>query len=325
MERLKKIGIWAAWFGLAFLVFGPTIAGRNGSGTYTVPNTFVSGATITASGFNQNFSDLGSEITNSVAADGQTSMTGPLKAEDGTAAAPAFTFASNTNTGLFRKAANTLGIAIAGSEIGYFDSTGLTLSGSLSLSNGQTVPAGTVLPFAGSSAPAGYLLAYGQAVSRTTYAALFAVIGTTYGAGDGSTTFNLPDLRGRTIAGADDMGGSAASRLTSTYFGTSAVLAAVGGSQSHTLTQAELSVNLGTATSVVTDPGHTHVEWGVGGAGGQNHVVVNSGAGSEAATLSTTGSSTTGVTVATTITNASGGNAHAIVPPTIITNYIIKT
>jgi hypothetical protein len=53
---------------------------RNGSGTYSVPNTFVAGETITASGENQNFSDIGAEITNSVAADGQTSMTGPLKA-----------------------------------------------------------------------------------------------------------------------------------------------------------------------------------------------------------------------------------------------------
>jgi len=59
------------------------------------------------------------------------------------------------------------------------------------------VPPGVVLPFAGTSAPAGFLLCGGQAVSRATYAALFAAIGTTFGAGDGSTTFNLPDLRGR--------------------------------------------------------------------------------------------------------------------------------
>lgn len=68
------------------------------------------------------------------------------------------------------------------------------------------VPVGTVLPFAGSSTPAGYVLCNGAAVSRTTYAALFAVIGTTYGAGNGSTTFNLPNytnkfLQGHTTAG----------------------------------------------------------------------------------------------------------------------------
>ena len=61
-----------------------------------------------------------------------------------------------------------------------------------------------------------------------------------WGNGDGSLTFTLPDLRGRTFAGADAMGGTAASRLTSTYFGTSAAAPAQsGGSQSHTLTQAE--------------------------------------------------------------------------------------
>ena len=58
-------------------------------------------------------------------------------------------------------------------------------------------PTGVVMPFAGAAAPAGALLCDGAAVSRTTYAALFAVIGTTYGAGDGSTTFNVPDLKGR--------------------------------------------------------------------------------------------------------------------------------
>ena len=77
-----------------------------------------------------------------------------------------------------------------------------------------STPAGVISPYAGASAPTGYLLCFGQAVSRTTYSDLFSAISTTYGAGDGSSTFNLPDLRGRVIAGQDDMGGSAASRLT---------------------------------------------------------------------------------------------------------------
>ena len=74
------------------------------------------------------------------------------------------------------------------------------------------VPVGTVLPFAGSSTPSGYVLCNGAAVSRTTYAALFAVIGTTYGAGNGSTTFNLPNytdkfLQGHTTAGTSKSAG----------------------------------------------------------------------------------------------------------------------
>lgn len=74
-------------------------------------------------------------------------------------------------------------------------------------------PTGAILAFAGSAAPAGWLLCDGSAVSRTAYAALFAAIATAYGAGDGTSTFNLPDLRGRTAVGKDDMGGAPANRL----------------------------------------------------------------------------------------------------------------
>ncbi|QPB08629.1 tail protein [Burkholderia phage Mica] len=65
-------------------------------------------------------------------------------------------------------------------------------------------PAGMVMYFAGSAAPAGWLKANGAAISRTAYGALFARIGTTYGAGDGANTFNLPDLRGEFLRGFDD-------------------------------------------------------------------------------------------------------------------------
>lgn len=65
------------------------------------------------------------------------------------------------------------------------------------------LPTGSVIPFAGKTAPTGWLMCQGQAVSRTTYAQLFSVIGTTFGSGDGSTTFNLPDLRGRVAVGVD--------------------------------------------------------------------------------------------------------------------------
>ena len=67
--------------------------------------------------------------------------------------------------------------------------------------NNMLVPAGAVMAFAMNSAPTGWLAANGNAISRTTYATLFAAIGTTYGAGNGSTTFNLPDLRGYFIRG----------------------------------------------------------------------------------------------------------------------------
>lgn len=65
-----------------------------------------------------------------------------------------------------------------------------------------SVPAGTIISFAGNSAPTGFLICDGAAVSRNTYAKLFAAIGTIYGAGDGSSTFNLPDMTGRFLEGA---------------------------------------------------------------------------------------------------------------------------
>jgi microcystin-dependent protein len=75
-------------------------------------------------------------------------------------------------------------------------STWIPLGGS-----SQIVPTATVTAFAGSSAPAGWLMCDGSAVSRTTYASLFSAIGTTYGAGDGSTTFNLPNTQGVFVRG----------------------------------------------------------------------------------------------------------------------------
>ena len=65
-----------------------------------------------------------------------------------------------------------------------------------------TIPSGVVIPFAGSTAPQGYLLCDGRAVSRTDYPYLFDTIGTTYGEGDGSTTFNLPNLQDKFVQGA---------------------------------------------------------------------------------------------------------------------------
>ena len=67
-----------------------------------------------------------------------------------------------------------------------------------------SMPAGTVIHYAANSAPTGFIKANGAAVSRTTYATLFSAIGTTFGVGDGSTTFNVPDLRGEFVRGWDD-------------------------------------------------------------------------------------------------------------------------
>jgi len=103
--------------------------------------------------------------------------------------------------------------------------------------NPYGIPIGASVDFWGSTAPnSSFVLAYGQAISRSTYSSLFSILGTTYGTGDGSTTFNLPDCRGRIIAGKDDMGGAAASRLTSSWFGSNAAtLGAANGNEKNAL------------------------------------------------------------------------------------------
>ncbi len=79
----------------------------------------------------------------------------------------------------------------------------LEVNGRVKDKTGYLDPIGTVNSYAGSSAPQGWLICNGAAISRTTYADLFAIVGTTYGVGDGSTTFNIPDLRGEFIRGFD--------------------------------------------------------------------------------------------------------------------------
>lgn len=197
------------------------------------------------------------------------------------------------------------------------------------------VPVGSLLPYTGTAAPnSNYVIPIGQAISRTTYSVYFALVGTTYGVGDGTTTFNVPDMRGRIAAGDDALGGSLAGRLNTDSGMTAATIGATGGAQTHTLTRQELSVNLGTATSVVTDAGHTHKPKGHSGSATTNSPAGNYSAGTVGTDpafrttntddMATTTSSTTGITVATTITNAAGGNAHSIIQPTIMTYWILR-
>jgi len=115
-------------------------------------------------------------------------------------------------------------------------------------------PTGALTAFAGSSAPTGWLLCYGQAVSRATYAALFSVVGTTYGSGDGSTTFNIPDMRGRVPVALDNMGGTDADRLT-----VANTLGDTGGKEKHLLLVAEMPSHSHLAGLLATTSAGSHV------------------------------------------------------------------
>lgn len=197
-------------------------------------------------------------------------------------------------------------------KIGALFGTGPTIAQEL-LTIPPSSPTGPVVPYAGAEAPTGWLFCYGQAVSRATYAALFASIGIVHGTGDGSTTFNLPDMRGRVAAGKDDMGGTAANRLTNAASAVAgATLGASGGSQAHTLTSAQIPAH----THPVTDAGHSHGGVVTGGGAGGSLGVGDNG------TTGSTGSSSAGITVDA---NTGGGQAHMNVQPTIVLNYLIKT
>jgi microcystin-dependent protein len=113
------------------------------------------------------------------------------------------------------------------------------------------VTPGIVVAYGGSTAPTGWLMCYGQEVSRTTYATLYTIMGTTYGSGNGSTTFNLPDLRGRAAIGPDNMGGGAAGRVAAA---TSAGYS--GGIESVDLTHTHTTGNH--TLTVAEIPAHTH-------------------------------------------------------------------
>lgn len=156
-----------------------------------------------------------------------------------------------------------------------------------------TSPTGMITAFGAATPPSGWVICDGSAISRTTFQALFAVIGITYGGGDGSTTFNLPNLRGRVILG---VSGSHA-------------IGSTGGAESVTLSVGQLPSH----SHTVNDPGHTHTA--------TTPTSTNTaGAAAGSAVAGNTGSATTGITLG----NTGSGDAVPTISPYVSIPYIIK-
>lgn len=179
------------------------------------------------------------------------------------------------------------------------------------------VPSGSVLPFAGSSAPTGYLLCDGSAVSRSTYSALYAVIGVTHGQGDNSTTFNLPDYRGRFMRGVDGAQGRDPDRASRTAMATGGNTGDnVGSIQGHSFQ---------THTHIQDAHAHAYVKGPIDGSSASNGIM-GANYGGSPATMS-------GAILSNTATNqnASATGTHAQAssnetrPVNVYVNYIIKT
>lgn len=126
---------------------------------------------------------------------------------------------------------------------------------------GLAAPVGTLMPYLGTTSPSPkWLVPYGQPVSRTTYAALFALIGTTFGAGDGLSTFNLPDLRGRVLMALDNLGGAQANTVN---LNNARVLGGLVGAHTQSLTASQIPAHTHAAgTLAATTSGSTHTHGG---------------------------------------------------------------
>jgi microcystin-dependent protein len=196
--------------------------------------------------------------------------------------------------------------------------------------NPYTIPIGASIDFWGSTAPnSSFVLPYGQAISRTTYATLFSMLTTTYGSGDGSTTFNIPDLRGRLVPGKDDMGGSAANRLSGTSIttGGATTLGGSGGAETKTLVTANLPpyTPAGSISGTLVSPISAQMRSpGTTGSIVSGTISAGISGGTDLSTqpMTITSSSITGSITGT----AQGGTSTPVVtmPPVIIANKLLR-
>lgn len=256
---------------------------RNSSGVYSYPpGTIVNtGDTVLVSQHNPFVRDVAQALTNSLDRNGAGGMNANL---------------------------NMSGNRVVNIANGVNDGDAVSMR---QLNAASSVPIGAVIDYWGSNVPQGYMLCDGREVSRSTYPELFAAIGTNAGAGNGSTTFNLPDYRDVVSVGRGNMGGTVRGLLSNF---SSTVLGALFGAQDVTLTEAQMPEH----NHSINDPGHRHnITNGSVLAGGGAFPNVGGGYGSVDANVST---NTTGIT----INNRGGDQPHPNVQPTIVCNKIIR-
>lgn len=316
---------------------------RNGSGTMSITNSFSANTTAESAKVNANFSDVASEITNSLPRDGQAAMTGQFKAATGTAAAPSISFGSDTNTGFYRKAADTIGVIAGGVEVAEMSSTAVAFSLPMTDANSVSlvgIPTGAMMMYGATTAPTGWVRCnartIGSASSGATERAnadtenLFTFLWTHYSdtvcavsTGRGASaaadyaaakTIALPDLRGRGLFGLDDMGNSAASRLGS-IITDETTNGASGGAESNVIER----VNL---------PNYTLPDTLV--LGNNTNVTRNFAQGSSGAPFSSPASvrdyswSNATISLAGSVTLGGSGTPMSNMPPAFLTTFIIK-
>lgn len=317
-----------------------------------MPTSFTTGTTISSSDVNNNFSDLGSEMTNSLPRDGQAGMTGQLKAASGTAALPGVTFGSDTDSGLFLKSANTVGIAAGGAEVATIDSEGIKDSNSVVITG---IPTGSVMMFGITVAPTGWVRLNGSTIGSATSGGLeranadcedlFTLLWTYYSnsvcavsTGRGASaaadwaankTITVPDMRGRAPFGLNGMGAASTLRLGSVLTNSN-TNGSSGGTETHTLTSSELPANIpNSAVTTTTTTTVANESLGLDGVftarldgGGQVAQELTLAAGNLSTLNPTYASSSSSSTVVT--INAAGGAAHSNMPPAMVWTFIMK-
>lgn len=281
---------------------------RDAQSEYSLPPGYLAttGETILASQHNPPLEDIAEALTGSLARNGSGAMLGPLRAFSGDAGAPGMAFGSASSTGWFLTSGGGIGIAVGGVQVAEVTSSGLV-----------SLPIGMPLPVLDDELPPLSIWADGRNVGRTAYPRLFAKWGTRHGAGDGTTTFGMPDLRGRSLIGKDNFGGTDANRLTGAAFtaGSRLAVGSTVGVARVALALAELAAHTHGATIVHPAQQYTKTDptGGLTGATSAGNVLVTQ------TTASTIPPANTSVTTAST----GSGTPHLNIQPSMTCGWAI--